>query len=432
MKKLKIEPIQSVSGELDIPGSKSISNRVLLIAAMASGNCHIHNLLDSDDVSYMLDALKKLGINLSLSDDKTQCSVVGNAGLFKNNESLELYLGNAGTAMRPLVAALAFSGGEYLLCGEPRMHERPIGDLVESLSQLGVNIQYLNEYGYPPLKIKKSNLSGSDNIFIKGNISSQFLTAILMVAPMLKKRILINIKDELVSKPYIDITLKIMEDFGVKVINYNYKTFEINGNQEYKSPASYYIEGDASSASYFVAAAAISGGTLKINGIGNKSIQGDIGFLDLVEDSGAKIERFDNYVKVTSTKNIHPIDRDLNHIPDAAMTALILGLFSGKKTVIRNIYNWRVKETDRLRAMTHELRKLGAEVVEGKDFIEVSPIQEFNVAEIETYNDHRMAMCFSLIALSGSSVTIKNPSCVNKTFPNFFDILDSIAIRKVV
>ncbi|PKM20066.1 MAG: 3-phosphoshikimate 1-carboxyvinyltransferase [Gammaproteobacteria bacterium HGW-Gammaproteobacteria-15] len=420
MKTLTLNPISKMNGEVHLPGSKSISNRVLLLAALAEGPTHITNLLDSDDIKHMLNALTALGISYTLSACRTKCEVQGIGGLFNHPHALTMFLGNAGTAMRPLTAALAASNVDVTLTGEPRMYERPIGHLVDALNQWQADIRYLGSADFPPLQIKGKALSGG-KMQIDGSISSQFLTAVLMVAPLLNGDSEINIIGELVSKPYIDITLALMQRFGVNVQNHDYKRFSISGNQLYRSPGHWLVEGDASSASYFLAAAAIKGGSIKVTGIGRHAVQGDIHFADALEAMGAKVEWGDDYIMVTRNE-LNGIDRDYNAIPDAAMTIATTALFAKGPTVIRNVYNWRVKETDRLAAMATELRKVGAEVEEGHDFIKVTPPAALKHASIATYNDHRMAMCFSLVALSDTPVTIEDPDCTAKTFPNYFSL----------
>ena len=427
MNTLTLKPIEKIEGEVNLPGSKSLSNRALLLAALAEGTSKITNLLESDDTRHMLNALKQLGIKYRLSEDKTECTVVGNGGPLHTEASEELFLGNAGTAMRPLCAALCLGEGSYMLTGEPRMKERPIGHLVDALRQTGAKINYLETEGYPPLQIEAKGLQGGD-VEIDGAISSQFLTALLMASPMAKNDMKITILGELVSKPYIDITLHIMKDFGVEVVNNDYKTFEIKGGQHYKAVERFMVEGDASSASYFLAAAAIKGGTVKVTGIGKNSIQGDIAFADVLEKMGAKVEWGEDYVSVTKAE-LNAVDMDFNHIPDAAMTIATTALFAKGITTLRNIYNWRVKETDRLFAMATELRKVGAEVEEGEDYLTITPPAQLKHAAIDTYDDHRAAMCFSLLALDPVSVTINEPECTAKTFPTYFDVLERISIH---
>jgi len=426
MDSLRLEPIAKVDGVINLPGSKSLSNRALLLAALADGVTEIRNLLDSDDIRHMLNALTKIGVSYELSEDKTVCKVTGNGGAFENDESLELFLGNAGTAMRPLCAALCLGKGEYTLTGEPRMEERPIDALIEALREAGCEVAFLKNEGYPPVKISASGMRGG-RVNIDGSISSQFLTALLMAAPMALEDSEITIVGELVSKPYILITLDIMAKFGVKVEHDDFTVFRIKGGQTYQSPGVFMVEGDASSASYFMAAAAIKGGEVKVTGIGKSSVQGDVQFATVLEDMGAEVEWGDDYISVKAGKLVG-VDQDMNHIPDAAMTIATTALFAKGKTVIRNIYNWRVKETDRLFAMATELRKLGAEVVEGEDFIEITPIMvsELKLAEIDTYDDHRIAMCFSLVALSETAVIINDPGCTAKTFPDYFEKFASI------
>lgn len=424
MKTLTLQKINGVQGTVHLPGSKSISNRVLLLAALAQGETRISNLLHSDDIEHMLNALTSLGVSFQLSECKSKCVVQGLGGLFKHPAPLELFLGNAGTAMRPLTAALAASNVNVTLTGEPRMYERPIGHLVDALRQLDADISYLQQEGFPPLQIRGKALNGG-TIKIDGSISSQFLTAVLMVAPLLDADSEIDIVGELVSKPYIDITLALMNRFGVSVENQNYQKFVIAGRQQYQSPGDWLVEGDASSASYFLAAAAI-GGSIKVTGIGKHAVQGDIRFADALEAMGATVEWGDDYISVTRNQ-LNGIDRDYNAIPDAAMTIATTALFAKGPTLIRNVYNWRVKETDRLHAMATELRKVGAEVEEGEDYLKVTPPAVIKHASIATYNDHRMAMCFSMLAFADCGVTIEDPDCTRKTFPQYFEVFSGLA-----
>ncbi|EKM5319415.1 3-phosphoshikimate 1-carboxyvinyltransferase [Salmonella enterica] len=420
MESLTLQPIARVDGAINLPGSKSVSNRALLLAALACGKTVLTNLLDSDDVRHMLNALSALGINYTLSADRTRCDITGNGGALRAPGALELFLGNAGTAMRPLAVALCLGQNEIVLTGEPRMKERPIGHLVDSLRQGGANIDYLEQENYPPLRLR-GGFTGGD-IEVDGSVSSQFLTALLMTAPLAPKDTIIRVKGELVSKPYIDITLNLMKTFGVEIANHHYQQFVVKGGQQYHSPGRYLVEGDASSASYFLAAGAIKGGTVKVTGIGRKSMQGDIRFADVLEKMGATITWGDDFIACTRGE-LHAIDMDMNHIPDAAMTIATTALFAKGTTTLRNIYNWRVKETDRLFAMATELRKVGAEVEEGHDYIRITPPAKLQHADIGTYNDHRMAMCFSLVALSDTPVTILDPKCTAKTFPDYFEQL---------
>lgn len=425
MEQLTLNPIDKINGEVFLPGSKSLSNRALLIAALANGVTNITNLLVSDDINHMLNALTSLGIKYTLSDCGTECTVIGNNGFFNANDPVELFLGNAGTAMRPLCAALAASAGEFVLTGEPRMKERPIGHLVNALAQLNADVEYLENEHYPPVKIKGKTLMGN-TVSIDGSISSQFLTSILMIAPLLETDTNIEIEGELVSKPYIDITLNIMSRFGVEVQNNDYQSFTVKGNQSYQSVERYMVEGDASSASYFLAAGAIKGGEVTVHGVGKLSVQGDKHFADVLEKMGAEVIWGDESITVVG-KPLVAVDMDMNHIPDAAMTIATTALFAKGTTTIRNIYNWRVKETDRLTAMATELRKVGAEVVEGEDYISITPTKSLKHAEIDTYDDHRIAMCFSLVALSDTPVTINDPKCTAKTFPDYFDKLAQVS-----
>ncbi|GIU35548.1 3-phosphoshikimate 1-carboxyvinyltransferase [Shewanella schlegeliana] len=425
MNQLRLEPIKKVSGTINIPGSKSISNRALLLATLARGTTTLTNLLDSDDIRYMLASLKQLGVNYRLSQNNTICELEGLGGPLNASEPQTLFLGNAGTAMRPLCAALTLGQGKFTLTGEPRMEERPIGDLVDALRQLGAEVKYLKDDGFPPLDITSTGLNGGD-VEIAGDLSSQFLTALLMVAPLAKGDVNIKIKGELVSKPYIDITLALMAQFGVEVQNNDYASFVIKAGQSYVSPGKVLVEGDASSASYFLAAGAIQGGEVKVTGVGKLSIQGDVKFADVLEKMGAEIEWGDDYI-ISRGGNLNAVDLDMNHIPDAAMTIATTALFATGTTHIRNIYNWRIKETDRLAAMATELRKVGAIVDEGHDYISVTPPAKLNTAAIDTYNDHRMAMCFSMLAFADCGITINEPECTSKTFPDYFNQFNALA-----
>ncbi|MGI2227342.1 3-phosphoshikimate 1-carboxyvinyltransferase [Shewanella frigidimarina] len=425
MKQLRLNPINCINGEINIPGSKSISNRVLLLATLARGSTKLTNLLDSDDIRYMLASLKQLGIQYTLSEDKTECVVEGNEGPISSASAQSLFLGNAGTAMRPLCAALTLGQGEFTLTGEPRMEERPIGDLVDALRQLGADVTYLKNDGFPPLTINATGLNGGD-VEIAGDLSSQFLTALLMVAPLTKDSVNIKIKGELVSKPYIDITIALMKQFGVEVINHQYQRFEIKAGQHYVSPGKVLVEGDASSASYFLAAGAIKGGEVKVTGVGRLSIQGDVKFADALAQMGADIEWGDDYI-IARKSTLTAIEMDMNHIPDAAMTIATAALFATGTTKLTNIYNWRIKETDRLAAMATELRKVGAIVEEGHDYITITPPAELKTAAIDTYNDHRMAMCFSMMAFADCGITINDPDCTSKTFPDYFTQFTQLA-----
>ncbi|HEY0210796.1 3-phosphoshikimate 1-carboxyvinyltransferase [Acerihabitans sp.] len=422
---LTLQPVAHIHGTVNLPGSKSVSNRALLLAALAEGTTRLTNLLDSDDVRHMLDALGALGVPCRLSADRRTCEIDGQGGALTAPAPLTLFLGNAGTAMRPLAAVLCLGRHDITLTGEPRMKERPIGHLVDALRQGGAEVDYLEQENYPPLRLR-GGFRGGD-IAVDGSVSSQFLTALLMAAPLAAGDTVIRIKGELVSRPYIDITLALMATFGVRVRHDDYRVFYLRGGQGYRSPGGYLVEGDASSASYFLAAAAIRGGTVRVTGIGKNSVQGDIRFADVLERMGATIRWGDDFIEC-SRGELRAIDMDMNHIPDAAMTIATTALFAGGgTTTLRNIHNWRVKETDRLAAMAAELRKVGAEVVEGEDFIAITPPAALKSAAIGTYNDHRMAMCFSLVALSDTPVTILDPACTNKTFPDYFRQLAAIS-----
>ncbi len=427
MEKLKLPAAILANGTITLPGSKSISNRTLLLAALANGITEIRDLLASDDTARMLEALEKLGVKLE-NIDQNAWRVSGCNGNFPNKNT-DLFLGNAGTAFRPLTAALAFSNGQYELSGVPRMHERPIADLVDALCQAGANIEYSENDGFPPLKIIPAKLDLSNTIKIRGDVSSQFLTALLMALPLTGQAATIEVVGELISKPYIEITLNLMEKFGVKVQRDGWQRFIVSENSAYQSPGQYYVEGDASSASYFLAAGAIGGGPVSVVGISKDSIQGDVKFADALKQMGAEIEFGQNNISANknSSSKLKALDLDCNHIPDAAMTLAILALFADGTTTLRNIASWRVKETDRISAIATELRKVGAIVEAGEDYIKITPPAKFIPnAEIDTYDDHRMAMCFSLVSLGGLPITINDPKCVNKTFPNYFEQFASI------
>lgn len=420
MSSLTLPALRHARGEVQIPGSKSLSNRILLLAALSEGETHITNLLRSDDIGHMLTALKQLGVAFELNEDGTECTLTGLGGVLARGQDLELYLGNAGTAMRPLAAALCIGSGRFELTGEARMAERPIGDLIDALTPLGARVHYRGNDGYPPLGIEAGQLHGG-TVQIDGSISSQFLTALLMAAPLLDEALTIEVSGELVSKPYIDITLDVMRRFGVRVTNKDYRAFEIDAGQRYLSPGRIQVEGDASSASYFLAAGAIGGGPVRVHGTGTASVQGDARFAEVLEQMGATVTWAPEWIEVSNSGPLRAVDVDLNHIPDAAMTIATTALFAEGTTRIRNVYNWRVKETDRLSAMATELRKLGAEVIEDEDALTITPPAQTRSAAIDTYNDHRIAMCFSLAAFGSGTVTINDPGCTSKTFPDYFD-----------
>jgi 3-phosphoshikimate 1-carboxyvinyltransferase len=425
LEQLSLKPAALVSGNIQLPGSKSISNRTLLLAALANGTTEIKGLLASDDTERMLEALALLGVNVA--EQNNIFMVKGTSGKFPNKKA-DLFLGNAGTAFRPLTAALAFSNGNYHLHGVPRMHERPIGDLVDALRSAGADIAYLANDGFPPLQISPASVDVSKPIQIRGDVSSQFLTALLMALPLSEKEATIEVVGELISKPYIEITLNLMTKFGVQVKRDGWQRFTIPANSEYTSPQSLYVEGDASSASYFLAAGAI-GGNINVKGIDASSIQGDVKFAEALSLMGGIIQYGENEISASKpdTPKLKAIDLDCNHIPDAAMTLAILALFAEGTTTLRNIASWRVKETDRITAMATELRKVGAKVTEGQDYIQITPPEKLTPnAEIDTYDDHRMAMCFSLVSLGGVPITINDPKCVAKTFPHYFEVFTKI------
>ena len=426
MEFLDLPPLLGARGTARLPGSKSISNRSLLLAALAEGETVIRDLLSSDDVDRMLEALTALGVQWSREPDGSY-RVRGVGGPFPV-KSGDLFLGNAGTAFRPLTAALALSGGEYRLWGVPRMHERPIGDLVDGLRQIGADIDYLGNEGFPPLAIHPGAIRAGGVVRVRGDVSSQFLTALLMALPVTGKETTIEVVGELISKPYIEITLALMARFGVAVKREGWQRFVVPGNARYVSPGTLFVEGDASAASYFLAAGAIGGGPVRVEGVGAESIQGDVRFAEALAQLGARIEMGDNWIEASAPGNgrLRAFDLDLNHIPDAAMTLAVAALFADGPCRLRNIASWRVKETDRIAAMAIELQKVGAVVEEGADYLCVTPPARLHPAAIDTYDDHRMAMCFSLVTLGDCRVRINDPKCVNKTFPDYFDAFAEI------
>lgn len=435
---LVIQPVKVIEGHVKLPGSKSLSNRILLLAALAEGTTTVENILDSEDIRYMVGALKTLGIELQEDWANSRIVVKGCAGVFPV-KGADLFLGNAGTAMRPLTAAVAAAGrGDFVLDGVPRMRERPIQDLVDGLVQLGVDARCTLGTGCPPVLVKASGLP-SGRVELSGKVSSQYLTALLMAAPLAVgggEGIEIVIKDELVSQPYVDMTVKLMERFGITVNRLDgLQRMHIPSGQTYKTPGTAYVEGDASSASYFLAGATITGGTVTVEGCGSDSLQGDVRFAEVMGLMGAKVEWQPYSITITGPPRgqVKAIDHNCNDIPDAAMTAAVAALFvaNGESTAIRDVYNWRVKETERMKAIVSELTKLGAVVEEGRDYCIIKPPVDGvkpDVA-IETYDDHRMAMAFSLVACAGVPVKILDPGCTRKTFPTYFEVFESVAKR---
>ncbi len=431
---LDLPPLARAGGTVKLPGSKSISNRVLLLAGLAEGETRVHDLLDSDDTRVMLEALRTLGCGIN--HDGKVCVVRGLGGTLAVHEA-KLLLGNAGTAMRPLTAALALlaarDGGRFELSGVPRMHERPIGDLTESLRQLGCRIDDLGTPGYPPLGVSgPSALALLQPIRVRGDVSSQFLTALLLALPLASNQgaMTIEVQGELISKPYVEITLALLARFGIAIEREGWQRFIVPANSAYRSPGDVHVEGDASSASYFIALGAIAATKkpLRIEGVGHDSIQGDIRFIDAARAMGAEIRTEANAVEVKrGAWPLKAITLDCNHIPDAAMTLAVMALYADGPTTLANIASWRVKETDRLAAMATELRKLGASVQEGPDWLTVSPPAQWHAAAIHTYDDHRMAMCASLAAFGGVAVRVLDPACVAKTFPDYFETLFKVA-----
>ena len=432
---IDLPPLLHASGTLVLPGSKSISNRVLLLSALSQGTTTLHDVLDSDDTRVMLAALRQLGCGVRQSGHTV---VIDGLGGQLPPLKADLFMGNAGTAIRPLTAALAVLGGDFELRGVPRMHERPIGDLVDALRQLGCQIDYLGQDGYPPLHIGQPHLRLDAPIRVRGDVSSQFLTALLMALPLVATQdIVIEVVGELISRPYIHITLELLARFGIQVQRQDWQRFTIPAGSQFKSPGTLHVEADASSASYFIALGALATAAtgqpgLRIEGVGADAIQGDIRFIEAAQMMGAQVKSGPNWLEISRGQwPLTAIDLDCNHIPDAAMTLAVMSLYAQGTTTLRNIASWRVKETDRLAAMACELRKLGATVEEGPDFIRVTPpasAADWQAASIHTYDDHRMALCFSLAAFNpaGLPVRIEDPKCVAKTYPDYFEALFSL------
>ncbi len=434
---LDLPPASRAQGTVVLPGSKSISNRILLLAALAQGSTQIMDLLASDDTMVMLLALQKLGVQWQQAGSSRQFTVQGVAGAFPVHQA-DLFMGNAGTAIRPLTAALAVLGGDYTLHGVARMHERPIGDLVDALNAIGARIDYTGVAGYPPLHIRRGRVDGQ-RLRVRGNVSSQFLTALLMAAPLLAQQqpATVEVVGELISKPYVEITLNLMQRFGVTVERQGWQAFTVAAGQRYCSPGTIHVEGDASSASYFLAAGAIAGGPVRVEGVGANSIQGDVRFVEMLRQMGATVRLGENWIEAESNGALRAIDADCNHIPDAAMTLAVAALYADGPSLLRNIGSWRVKETDRIAAMAAELRKLGAVVEEGADYLRITPPSALRAASIDTYDDHRMAMCFSLASLDGAArrgaaLRINDPGCVAKTFPEYFSALAQICRTRLI
>ncbi|MEP6896181.1 MAG: 3-phosphoshikimate 1-carboxyvinyltransferase [Chloroflexota bacterium] len=421
---LKINPIpQPLNATVRVPGSKSLTNRALLIAALANGTTHLTNALFSDDSRYFAKALQTLGFDVQLDEANHEMIVTGLGGKIPATKA-ELFIGNAGTAARFLSAFLTLGNGEYILDGEPRMRERPIKDLIDALNQLGVEMESTNNC--PPVEIFAKGLSGGKTK-IAGNISSQFLSALLMVAPYAQAPIEIELTTDLNSKPYVDMTIAIMKDFGVEIERHDYSNFTVR-SASYLPLTTYHIESDASAAAYFFAAPAICGGTVRVENISRNSKQGDIAFLDVLNQMGCEIKEGDNFIEVTGTAELHGIDIDMRDISDTAQTLAAIAPFANSPTRIRGIASARVKETDRVSATCTELKRLGVQVDEHEDGMTIYPCQTFKSANIQTYNDHRMAMSFALIGLRFDGVSIENPSCVSKTFPNYFEVLETLRV----
>ena len=424
MESLQLARVSRASGSLRLPGSKSISNRTLLLAALARGATVLEGLLESDDTDVMRNALEVLGVRVEPAGGdgtRVRISGLGGPGGFPVKRA-EIFLGNSGTSARSLAAVLALADGHYTLRGVPRMHERPIGDLVEALRPAGARITYLGHEGFPPLAIAPRERTAAPVLRVRGSISSQFLSGLLMALGWTGERARVEVEGELISKPYVELTLGLMARFGVQVAREGWSAFEVPEGGGYVSPGEVAVEGDASTASYFLAAGALGGGPVRVEGVGRTSVQGDVQFTRVLAAMGASIAFGDAWIESSGRPPLEPFDLDMNLIPDAAMTGAVLALFSKGRCVLRNIGSWRVKETDRIAAMATELRKFGAQVEEGPDRIAVTPPRAWPQGEVgvDTYDDHRMAMCFSLAAFGPTPVRINDPGCVAKTFPGYF------------
>ena len=426
MNEIKLKASKQVRGCIKLPGSKSITNRVLLMAALGTGVTKLIDPLKSEDTDQMINALIKLGVSVKeVNDDQNSIEIKGAEHNFPNKNT-NLFLGNSGTTFRPLTAVLAMMRGDYYLSGIERMHERPIKDLVDALEQMGSSIRYEKNHGYPPITINNSSIEISEPIQIKGDISSQYLTALLIAGPISNNEFNIEVIGDLISKPYIDITLKLLTKFNIFYNNDNWRLFSLKKDSIYRNPTKIFVEGDASSASYFFAAASLAG-SIEIKGINKDSIQGDLKFLDIISKMGSKIEYKSDSIQVSKASNLKGLEIDCIEIPDAAMTLAIMAVFADKPTKLKNIGSWRVKETDRILAMDNELTKMGVEVSTTHDSMTIFPQKQLNDnISIETYNDHRIAMCFSLFCLKNLNITIQDPNCVNKTYPDYFKDLKSV------
>ncbi len=425
-----LEPATRLTGTVRVPGSKSLSNRALLLAALSEGETRLTGLLDSDDVRHMLKALQALGVSWAHESDGV-VRVEGTGGRFPRAAG-DLFLGNAGTAVRTLVAALALhgaeDGNEITVRGIERMHERPIGDLVEAVNALGASVRHLGNSGYPPLAIGALGGELRREVSVRGNVSSQFTTGLLQAAPLLPGGLTLQVEGELISRPYVDMTIALMARFGVEVETLN-TGFAVAPGQRYRSPGDCAVEGDASSASYFLAAGLLGGGPVTVEGVGSSSLQGDVAFADHLADFGAEVVVEPERIHVSRRGAIPAFDRDFNDIPDAAMTFAVVALFADGPCTLRNIGSWRVKETDRIHAMATELQKFGARVEQGDDWLRVWPCPSPTArVAVDTYDDHRIAMCFSLVTCAGVPVTIRDPGCVAKTFPRYFEAFESLRV----
>ena len=425
MKKLALPKIDAVRGTVKLPGSKSISNRSLLLSALGKGPIHLKNLLSSNDVDRMFEGMQTLGLDISRNTEELTADLVGCGGPLPSGD-FNLYLENAGTAVRSMTAAVCASQGTYIIDGNERMRERPIKDLVDALNKLNIDIEYQMDPTCPPIKIKANGIKGGETS-VNGSVSSQYITALLMSAPLAEGPVTIKIDGDLTSKPYVDMTINLMNKFGVQVTNNNYESFKVPAPQQYINPREFYVEGDAGSASYFLGAAAVSG-SIRVYGCGQDSIQGESGFAGVMGKMGAEVTYGEDFIEVSSTGTLKGIDIDMNTMTDTGMTLAVVAMFAEGPTTIRNIANWQVKETKRITAVAAECRRAGAIVEEGEDYLVINPPAKIQGCEIETYDDHRMAMAFAILSLGCDDITILDPDCCKKTFPNYFAVRKSVAI----
>ncbi len=425
--RLTIQPAADVSASIRPPGSKSITNRALICAALGSQTTQLHGCLQSDDTQVMVESLQRVGVKIQSSDDGKELTVHGCNGRFPIDQA-DLFVGNSGTSMRFLTAALTVGNGTYRLDGVPRMRQRPIGHLLGALNDLGCDAQGDSQSGFPPVVVHARGIEGG-TAEIPGDISSQFLSGLLMAAPYARNDVTLEVVDQLVSIPYVHMTLAVMKSFGVEAqVDENLSRFQIAGRQAYGGGENYQVEPDASAASYFWGAAAITGGTVEVEGLSFRALQGDVQFCRCLAQMGCDVEETEAGIRVRGTDQLRGIDVDMNPISDTVQTLAAVALFAAGPTIIRGVAHIRHKETDRIGDLARELRRLGAQVDEMADGLRITP-GPLRAAEVQTYDDHRMAMSLALVGLRHPGVTILDPGCTSKTYPQFFDDLDRICGR---